>query len=248
MNLNIVIPMAGAGSRFAQQGYTFPKPLIQMPDGNPMIKMVIDCIGIHGACWYFLVSQEHIDKYKIDKVLYRMMEQYHPALVMIIPVDGITEGAACMVLLAKRYIDNDDGLLIVNSDQYFKWDPNNFFFKMDEDHAMGGILTFESWHPKWSFVQVNNKGMVIRVAEKDPISNQATVGAYWWKHGAHFVRAADDMISLNDRVNGEFYVAPVFNQTIGKVITYPVDFMAGVGTPEDLRKFELMYWLGKVPR
>jgi len=248
-NLNIVVPMAGEGSRFAQQGYSFPKPLIQMPDGNPMIKSVIDCVNIHGASWHFIVRQEHVDRYKVDQVLDRMLEKYHPVMVNYTVVNETTEGAACTVLLTRDYIDKEDSqLLVVNSDQYFRWDPQSFFYEMEEQKANAGILTFKSWHPKWSFAKVDVNGRVTHVAEKDPISDNATVGVYWWKKGSDFVAAADEMIRLNLRVNGEFYVAPTFNNLNGPIYPYEVSFMAGVGTPEDLRKFEMMYWLGKVPQ
>ena len=111
---------------------------------------------------------------------------------------------------------------------------------MQETDADGGIVTFHATHPKWSFAKVNDKGIVIEVAEKKPISTNATVGFYYWKHGSDFVKYAEEMIDKDIRVNNEFYVCPVFNQAIedGKTIRIKqIDKMWGLGTPEDLDYF-----------
>lgn len=251
MTLNIVVPMAGEGSRFADRGYSFPKPLIQMPNGDPMIKMVMDCLECYGANWIFIVRQEHEDRYHLSRILPRMLECWLPNDVKLHMLKDTTEGAACTVLEVESLIRSSDPLIVVNSDQYFVWDSDDFFADMDNRGADGGILTFKSYHPKWSFVKLADNGDVTQVAEKEPISNDATVGLYWWKHGSFFVDSAKRMIEQNDRVNGEFYVAPTFNYMLDydkKVRAYNVDFMAGVGTPEDLDKFQMRAWLGKIPR
>jgi dTDP-glucose pyrophosphorylase len=111
---------------------------------------------------------------------------------------------------------------------------------MQETNVDGGIVTFEATHPKWSFAKIDESGLVTEVAEKNPISNIATVGYYYWKKGSDFVKYAEEMISENIRVNNEFYVCPVFNQAvkdIKKVITFNVDGMWGLGTPEDLKYY-----------
>jgi NDP-sugar pyrophosphorylase family protein len=250
MTLNIVVPMAGEGSRFDAQGFTFPKPLIQMPDGNPMIKMVMDCLEIYDANWIFIVRKEHEEKYKLRQILPRMLDEWKPAGIQVRELHRTTEGAACTVLEVEDLIGGDDPLIVVNSDQYFVWDSGDFLSYMHDAEADGGILTFKSFHPKWSFAKVED-GLITHVAEKEPISSNATVGFYWWKHGRLFIDAAKQMIAGGRRVNGEFYVAPTYNEMIVKnmkILPYEVDFMAGVGTPEDLRKFEIMAWTGKVPR
>jgi HAD superfamily hydrolase (TIGR01509 family) len=232
-NLNVLIPMAGAGSRFAQAGYTFPKPLIDV-NGRPMIQVVVDNIGLE-ANYIFVVQKEHREKYNLDTMLGLIAPK-----CKIVEVDGITEGAACTALLAKEYIDNDSPLFFANSDQYVDWEPVEFMYNMQETKADGGIVTFNAMHPKWSFAKVNDKGIVTEVAEKKPISNNATVGYYYWKHGSDFVKYAEQMIERDIRVNNEFYVCPVFNQAIEdkKIIR---DFKAyrmwGLGTPEDLEFF-----------
>jgi HAD superfamily hydrolase (TIGR01509 family) len=231
--LNVIIPMAGAGSRFEQAGYTFPKPLIDV-EGKPMIQVVVENLNMV-ANFIFIVQKSHRIKYNLDTLLNIIAPN-----CKIIEVDGLTEGAACTSLLAKDLINNDNPLFFANSDQFVSWDSNEFMYKMQETDCDGGIVTFESIHPKWSFAKVNEFGLVTEVAEKNPISNMATVGFYYWKHGSDFVKYAEQMIEKNIRVNNEFYVCPVFNQAIegGKSIrTFEVNKMWGLGTPEDLKYF-----------
>lgn len=231
--LNVLIPMAGAGTRFQQAGYTFPKPLIQVHD-KPMIQVVVDNLGLE-ANYHFVVQKEHREKYNLDTMLNLIAPSCN-----VIEVDGITEGAACTALLAKDFIDNDDPLFFANSDQYVQWNPVDFMYNMQETNADGGIVTFKATHPKWSFAKVNEQGVVTEVAEKNPISDNATVGFYYWKHGSDFVRSAEKMIEKNIRVNNEFYVCPVYNQAIedGLVIrNCEAEEMWGLGTPEDLDYF-----------
>ena len=232
--LNVLIPMAGAGSRFESAGYTFPKPLIDV-NGKPMIQVVVENLNLD-ANYIFVVQKKHREKYNLDSLLNLISPN-----CKIVETDGITEGAACTALLAKEYINNESPLFFANSDQFVEWDSNEFMYKMQETQADGGIVTFTSTHPKWSFAKVNeDTGLVEEVAEKNPISNIATVGYYYWKHGSDFVRYAEEMIDKNIRVNNEFYVCPVFNQSIkgGKEIrAFNVKGMWGLGTPEDLNHY-----------
>lgn len=226
--LNVLIPMAGAGSRFEKAGYTFPKPLIDVA-GRPMVQVVVDSLMID-AHYIFIVQKAHMDKYNMRCMLNMMVN--NPDIVVI---DGMTEGAACTVLKAKEYINNDNQLVISNSDQFIEWDSSAFMYSMQSPGVDGGILTFENTHPQWSYVKVDENGWVTEVAEKKPISNQATVGVYMWKKGSDFVKYAEQMIEKNVRVNGEFYVCPVHNEAIAdgkKFKVWPVDKMMGLGTPE----------------
>jgi HAD superfamily hydrolase (TIGR01509 family) len=231
--LNVLIPMAGAGSRFEQAGYTFPKPLIEVRN-KPMIQVVIDNLNIK-ANYIYIVQKKHREKYNLDTLLNLLTPNCR-----IVEVDNLTEGAACTALLAKEFIDNDAPLFFANSDQFVEWDSNEFMYKMNETNADGGIVTFEATHPKWSFAKIDDKGLVTEVAEKNPISNIATVGYYYWKHGSDFVKYAEQMIDKNIRVNNEFYVCPVFNEAVGdnkQIRTFNVDGMWGLGTPEDLKYY-----------
>jgi len=231
--MNVLIPMAGAGSRFQQAGYTFPKPLIDVK-GKPMIQLVVENLGID-ANFIFVVQKEHREKYNLDTLLNLIAPN-----CKIVEVDGMTEGAACTALLAKEHIDNDNPLFFANSDQFVEWDSTEFMYKMNETDADGGIVSFRATHPKWSFAKVDENGIVTEVAEKNPISDIATVGYYYWKKGSDFVKYAEDMIEKDIRVNNEFYVCPVFNQAIedGKEIrTFDIPKMWGLGTPEDLKYY-----------
>jgi HAD superfamily hydrolase (TIGR01509 family) len=231
--MNVLIPMAGAGSRFAQAGYTFPKPLIEV-NGKPMIQVVVENLNIE-AHYIFLVQREHYEKYNLKQLLNLIAPGCD-----IVQVDGITEGAACTTLLAKELIDNDEPLLMANSDQFVEWNSNEVLYGFTADEIDGGIVTFKATHPKWSFARVGADGFVAEVAEKNPISNDATVGIYYWKRGSDYVKYAESMIEENIRTNNEFYVCPVFNQAIRdgqKIKIKQIDRMWGIGTPEDLEYF-----------
>lgn len=232
--LNVVIPMAGYGSRFAEAGYTFPKPLIEV-DGKPMIQKVVENLNLE-ANYTFIVQKEHYDKYALKYLLNNIA----PNNCKIISISSVTEGAACTVLLAKDFINNKDPLLLANSDQYIEWNSRDFYYTCENSALDGCILSFNSIHPKWSYAKLDESGYVLEVAEKKPISNNATVGIYYWAHGSDFVKYAEEMIEKNIRVNNEFYVCPVFNQAIKdnkKIKTYEINKMWGLGTPEDLEYY-----------
>lgn len=233
---NVLIPMAGHGSRFEKAGYTFPKPLIEV-NGKPMIQVVVDNLNID-AQYIFIVQKAHFEKYHLGQMLNLIAPN-----CKVIQVDGVTEGAACTTLLAKELINNGNPLVIANSDQFVEWNSNEFMYSMS-DNIDAGILTFENTHPKWSYAKLDENGFVTEVAEKNPISNVATVGIYYWKSGADYVKYAERMIEKNIRVNNEFYVCPVFNEAIAdgkKIKTFKIEKMWGLGTPEDLKYFEEHY-------
>jgi len=233
--MKILIPMAGEGSRFAKEGYTFPKPLIDV-DGKPMIQKVVENLKFP-AEFIFLVRKEHLQKYEGLLTTLRCITDGH---FKVVEVDALTEGAACTALLAKEHINNDDDLLIANSDQIIEYRPENFITMKRLTSVDGIVFTFNAVHPKWSFAKVDDSGFVSEVAEKIPISNVATCGIYWYRRGKDFVEAAESMIAKNIRVNNEFYIAPVYNEMIatGKtVIPFYVQEMHGIGTPEDLNAF-----------
>tara|TARA_Y100001938_G_scaffold142545_1_gene213991 strand:- start:1351 stop:2739 length:1389 start_codon:yes stop_codon:yes gene_type:complete len=232
-NMNVLIPMAGAGSRFQSAGYTFPKPLIEV-NGKPMIQVVVENLNVD-ARHIFVVQKAHYEQYNLKHLLGLISPGCE-----IVQVDGMTEGAACTTLLAKEFIDNDEPLLYANSDQFLDWDSNEFMYAMEADEVDGGMLTFTATHPKWSFAKLGDDGFVTEVAEKKPISDIATTGIYYWKHGSDYVKYAEQMIANNTRVNNEFYVCPVFNEAIDagkKIKTFHFDGMWGIGTPEDLDYF-----------
>jgi HAD superfamily hydrolase (TIGR01509 family) len=231
--MNILIPMAGAGSRFEKAGYTFPKPLIDVR-GKPMIQWVVDNLNIE-ANYIFIVQKNHFEKYNLKETINNFCPNNQ-----IVQIEGITEGAACTTLLAKKYIDNEEPLIIANSDQFVEWNNEDFIYASTTGDLDGNILTFKSTHPKWSYVKINEIRCVTEVAEKRPISDIATVGIYYWRKGSDYIKYAEQMIHNNIRVNNEFYICPVFNEAIKdgkKIKTFNVEKMWGLGTPEDLEYF-----------
>lgn len=235
--INIVIPMAGRGSRFANAGFKLPKPLIDVA-GKPMIDWVIDNIAPKEPHRFiFLCLQEHLDKYNLETHLKSREEN-----CVIVPVNQVTEGAACTVLLAERYIDNNDPMMIANSDQYVDVDIDKYIRCIGENDGL--IMTMKASDNKWSFIKYDENGFVTVVREKEVISDEATVGIYNFARGSDFVRYAHEMIDKNIRVNNEFYVAPVYNMMIEdkkRIVFYNVGEvdrgMYGLGTPDDLKRF-----------
>jgi dTDP-glucose pyrophosphorylase len=225
--------MAGAGSRFANAGYTFPKPLVEVK-GKPMIQVVVENINIE-AQYTFIVQKAHYEFYNMQYLLNLLAPNCN-----IVQVDGLTEGAACTTLLAKHFIDSERPLLIANSDQFVEWSSSECLYAFSADGVDGGNVTFKASHPKWSYAKLGEDGFVAEVAEKRPISDTATVGIYYWKSGSDYVRFAEQMIKKDIRTNGEFYVCPVFNEAIAegkKIRAKEIRKMWGIGTPEDLNYF-----------
>lgn len=235
--LNIVVPMAGAGSRFANAGFTEPKPFISVR-GVPMIRVVIENLRPRLTHRFVFICQEvHVAAYGFREAL----REWAPGSE-VVTVNGITEGAACTVLAARGIVGSAEPLMIANSDQFVDYSIDEYLSRAAD--LDGLIMTMTASDPKWSFVRVGSDGLVKEVVEKRVISNEATVGVYNFARGEDFVRAADDMIARNLRVNNEFYVAPVYNQLIeqGKRVGFhnigaDQAGMYGLGTPEDLRRF-----------
>lgn len=235
--MNIVIPMAGHGSRFSKAGYKDPKPLIPVL-GQPMIELVIENLKPSAPHRFIFICQaEHLKNYPLREALMR-----HAPGCEILEVSEVTQGAACTVLLAKPFINNADPLMIANCDQYVDVDMDTYLAALGD--ADGLIMTMKADDNKWSFIELDVTGRITRVVEKEVVSNEATVGIYNYRHGADFVQAAEQMIDKDMRVNNEFYVAPAYNEMIaaGKMLTYYNigalgAGMYGIGTPEDLDAF-----------
>jgi dTDP-glucose pyrophosphorylase len=199
-----------------------------------MIQVVVDNLNIE-ANYIFLVQREHYNQYNLKYLLNLIA----PGCTIVM-VDGLTEGAACTTLLAKEFINNDSPLVMANSDQFIEWNSNECMYAFSADAIDGGIITFNATHPKWSYAKIGEDGFVSEVAEKKVISDQATVGVYYWKHGSDYVKYAEQMIANDIRTNNEFYVCPVFNEAIAdgkKIRVKNIEKMWGIGTPEDLNYF-----------
>ena len=229
--INILLPVAGKAQRFLDQSYIMPKPLINVSKRH-MIDWALDSMNIKNANLIFIVREDHILSFDIDKILKKKFGRN----VKIVVAKSITEGAACTCLLAEKHINNDSPLVIYTPDVTFskKWDP--YTFKND-----GHLLIFKSNSSAHSYAKVNEKGFVTQTAEKKVISDNAAVGVYSFKKGSDFVKAAKLMIDSQDKFNNEYYICPVYNYLIkdGKKITISkVDKMHVLGTPEDLIFFE----------
>lgn len=230
--INVLVPMAGEGSRFKEMGYKTPKPIIDV-QGLPMVGLVTHKLNIE-ANFIFVVKGEHCEQYNLEAMLNVM----HPGCT-IVKAWGKQGGAACSVLEAEQFINNDEHLVIVNSDQIWDWSSRLFYHWMTKENLDGGIVTFydPDKNPKWSFAKTDEHGYVTEVAEKNPISHLATAGIYYFKHGSDFVRYAKQMIDKKITVNNEYYVCPVYNEFCldnKKVKTFNIDRMWGLGVPEDL--------------
>lgn len=238
--INIVMPMAGKGSRFLNAGYTMPKPLIPI-HGRPMAEVVINNLRpAQPHRFIFLCLESHLKEYQLGEFLKKWAPNCE-----IIPVSQPTEGAACTVLLADNLINNDDPLMIANCDQWIDASIDDYLRTMTQHQADGLIMTMTAHDPKWSYIRFSTNNTIIEVVEKEVVSSEATVGVYNFRRGSDFVSGAKNMIVLGLRVNGEFYVAPVYNQLLkqGRSITLyniggEANGMYGLGIPSDLKMFE----------
>lgn len=235
--INILIPAAGAGSRFAKEGYAKPKPFIDVL-GKPMIMRVLDNLKVDNAHYIIILQKTYLENEK--KLCEQISKDYN---VSFVSVESLTEGTACSVLHARELIDNDIPLMIANSDQIIDIDINDYINDCKNRNLDGSILCFtdKEKSPKWSFVKMNNE-LIVEVKEKEVISDIATVGIYLFSKGSLFVDSAIDMIAKNDRVNNEFYTAPAYNYAIkngAKIGCFLMNFddMHGIGTPDDLQKY-----------
>lgn len=237
--LNIVVPMAGRGSRFAKEGYKLPKPLIDV-NGKHMIEVVINNLKpTQPHRFIFVCQQQHITEFSLDNVFSNICSDYQ-----LIGIDGITEGAAITVLKAREFIDNDDPLMIANSDQWVDMSIDDYLLDMERRALDGSMLTMKASDPKWSYAKVDSNGFVTEVVEKIVVSDEATVGIYNFKKGKDFCQLADKMIQQDLRSNGEFYVAPVYTYLAEKGgnigvfnIGEEANGMFGLGIPSDLELF-----------
>jgi len=241
--MNIVIPMAGLGSRFPQEIYKKPKPFIPVGRNNePMIECAIESLGLSGN-YYFIVNKELTKSFEIDKILSKfMVDPYH-----IISVDSVTEGPACSALLAKEYINNSESLIVTNCDQIMEWNSLRFrkFLQILKNHLNyidGAVVTYNVQTEKNSYVKLDENGYATEFAEKKIISEHSLNGIHYWKEGKLFVSSAEAMIAKNIRVNNEFYIAPTYNELIlenRKIVNYSIknEEHWAVGTPEDLQKY-----------
>ena len=236
-NINIVIPAAGKGSRFSENGWKIPKPLIKLGE-NTMIKEVLNNLELEEAEYHVIMQKTHIKDY------YDRLIGIENKKVRLKAIDRITQGTMCTVLEIKERINNKESVLIANSDQIVDINLEDFIRDSRDRCLDGSIMVFEekTRSPKWSYALLGDDQLVKEVREKEPISDLATVGIYFFEKGIDLINSAIEMIINNERTNNEFYTCPVYNYMIGKGLrigVYKIDRhkMHGIGTPEDLDKY-----------
>jgi UDP-N-acetylglucosamine diphosphorylase / glucose-1-phosphate thymidylyltransferase / UDP-N-acetylgalactosamine diphosphorylase / glucosamine-1-phosphate N-acetyltransferase / galactosamine-1-phosphate N-acetyltransferase len=233
--MNIVVPMAGLGSRFSQAGYTTPKPLIPVL-GKPMYAWAVDSLPLAAATQLIFILLRSQPEYPVLKR--DLEERYAARHPLVLDVPELTAGQAVTVLRAKEIIDNETPLLIHNADTAFEVDQRWVREAMDS-HTDGALLVFRSDEKRWSYSREDETGRVVEVREKQVISPWASTGTYWFRHGTDFVRLAENRYRGHRSESGEFYVAPLYNDLAaeGKSIrNFPIERLFCLGTPEDLER------------
>jgi dTDP-glucose pyrophosphorylase len=238
--LQILMPMAGLGSRFAKEGFRLPKPLIDV-DGTPMFRKAISSIqAIHAdKSYYFVIRQEHVDSQGLDKLIVDALPEAH---VIVIP--EMTRGAAETAYLAKASLDPNDALVLMDCDLWFQSANYN---QMVEDilsgasDIAGGVLTFTADNPRYSYAKFGADHIVTETAEKRVISEHAMTGAYFFAAANEFVRVAEALLRqpLTDKMP-EYYISFLYNILIDegkKIQAAIVDEFASFGTPEELADY-----------
>lgn len=231
--MNIVIPMAGEGTRFPRDQYKIPKPLIDI-NGKPMIQVAIESLGMNGTYHFIVRKDSYYDQ--VCTLLHTILPT-----AKIISVDETTEGPASSCLLFRDYINTEEELVICNCDQIMEWDPELFLINARYYKYDGLVVTYTTDTPKNSYAKMNSNGFVTEIKEKVVVSNISLNGIHYWRKGTYFVKSTEDMIQCNDRApNGEFYVGPTYNHMIKSGLKVGVHHIPNeqhnpVGVPEDLK-------------
>jgi NDP-sugar pyrophosphorylase family protein len=232
---NIVIPMAGLGKRFFDNGFSKPKPLIDI-NGCPMIKKVLDSLSINGKYIFITRKTEYSDQ------LNDILKNTKPNCI-IHEIDYVTDGPASTVNLVRQYINNNEELIVANCDQIMWWDGEIFLYYCRNKKFDGIVVTYYCNSSKNSYAKIDKFGLISEIREKQIISNISLNGIHYWKKGCDFIESYDTMVEKNDLApNGEFYVGPSYNHMISKgkkigIFHIPNSQHHAVGTPDDLREY-----------
>jgi dTDP-glucose pyrophosphorylase len=218
--INIIIPLALKKLADENSFSQYPLPLLDIK-GKPLIEYVLDNLNKikEEKKFIFIVNDDDCQKYHIDNMLKLLVTNS-----TIIKVKGSTKGAICSILMAIDHIDKDEDLVIVNSDQVIDCDYSKVLAEFRKDDIDGGVITFQSVHPRSSFVKIVND-LVVQTAEKNPISNHAIAGFYYFKNGIDFINGAFNVIRYDDNYNGNYFTSAVYNQLIlagKKIKTYQI--------------------------
>jgi len=239
--LHIVMPMAGEGSRFANAGWTTPKPLIEL-NGQPLFKHAISSVAAEGIemKYSFIVRHEHIEKYGIDAGIKSFLPEAN-----IFSVMKTTRGAVETCLMAESAIADDDAVIVMDCDLEFRSvkfiEIIRSILSLPSIQAEGGALvSFESYQPKYSYAELGEDGYVKRTAEKEVISNHALCGAYFFSTGKRFKQIAHQLLDEPEFKKPEYYVSLLYNymlQAGEKVQLAPMEEYYSYGTPEELQRY-----------
>lgn len=221
--LNILIPIAGKDDFIEREFNKFPKPLFEI-QGVSLVQMAIENLAniSNDIQFIFIVSKSDCDSFHLDEVLKLLTS----GKCKVIILEFETKGAACSALMAIENINNLNPLVIANYDQIFNEDLNKVIDYFSLKDCDCGVITFETLHPRWSYIKLNEENIVIEASEKKPISKNAIAGFYYFKHGMDFVDGAMESILKEAHVDGKFYIAPTINQLIlknKKVIQYKME-------------------------
>ena len=240
---HIIIPMAGYGRRFREQGFLMDKPLIPVGERR-MLDWVLDAIPKEWRNRIVAVTREEQVGLRDNLWDWEWREEganFPPLTTCVIP--GPTQGAACTVLAAAVGLPPDDPVIVMNADQCIDIDIESVHKTAITEQWDGFIPTFEGAGPGWSYAITDGTSLVVRVIEKQQVSPYATCGVYWFRRSGDLVKAISSMIYKEDRTNGEFYLAPAFNHLERgrrNVYIVPVKEFHGLGTPEQVQEFEAL--------
>jgi NDP-sugar pyrophosphorylase family protein len=235
--LHVIIPMAGKATRFQERGYTFPKPLLEIGNQSVIEVVLKNLAPPQSFRFSFVCRKEHVTQFYLGDMLSLIAPGSR-----VLALEQETAGALCSVLLAMDQVAPDDEVLVANGDQFVQGGLDAFYKACRQPNIDGCILTFTATHPRWSFAKTNEQGRVVAVAEKKPISKQATCGLYYFRRASELLAAAERMMLKGLTTGGQFFVAPVYNELIldGKTIVthhVPEGAMHSLGTPEDYDAF-----------
>lgn len=233
--MNVIIPLAGKGTR-VNRG--LPKPLVDI-GGKPMIQVAVESLGIDGQ--YYFVTRKYEDESLNERLNSVLFEICDPDPI-ILTIDYDTDGPAISASLPFTMVDPMSELIVTNCDQYMDWDSNQFLTYCRMTKADGVVVTYKSNTPKNSYIELDEDGWGVRLAEKEVISEHSTNGIHYWREARMFFKSVVDMIHAEDTVNGEFYIAPSYNYMIQdglKVASYPIHQKNhwAIGTDEDIETF-----------
>ena len=205
--MNVLILMAGDSSFISSDG-NYPLSLCEVDGKTVLQHLLAECRNFPQANLTCVLREEDVKNHHLDQVIHLLNPQ-----VSVLKVKKRTQGALCTALLAGQ-IDSEESLLILSGNELIKKNLQHIVEDFTVRKLDAGTVVFNSIHPRYSFVKLDANGLVQEAAEKNPISQWATAGFYWFKSGQDFMEAAKNSLRKDAHVNGAFYICPVFNELI----------------------------------